>query len=82
MRLVILGGAGMLGHILCARLSRRFPDTYTTICKGIEDYEDESLFGSDPAPSVPVLATHCTKQDFRFAPSPLMLLHQLCSLRT
>ncbi len=46
MRLVILGGTGMLGHTLWEHLSRRFPDTYTTIRKGIEDYGNDSLFGS------------------------------------
>jgi dTDP-4-dehydrorhamnose reductase len=47
MRLFILGGTGMLGHTLWERLSRRFPDTYTTIRKGIEDYGDDCLYGSD-----------------------------------
>lgn len=47
MRLIILGGTGMLGHTLWERLSRRFPDTYTTIRKGIGDYEDDRLFESD-----------------------------------
>ena len=33
--------------IYCVRLSRRFPDTYTTICKGIADYGDDRRYGSD-----------------------------------
>ena len=47
MRLVILGGTGMLGHTLWERLSQRFPDTYTTIRKGIRDYGNGRLFESD-----------------------------------
>jgi len=47
MRLVILGGTGMLGHTLWARLSCRFLDTYTTIRNGKGDYGDDHLFGSD-----------------------------------
>jgi len=47
MRLVILGGTGMLGHTLWERLSLRFPHTYTTIRKGIRDYGDDRLYGSD-----------------------------------
>jgi dTDP-4-dehydrorhamnose reductase len=47
MRLVILGGSGMLGHTLWGRLSQRFPDTYTTIRKGIGDYGYDLLFESD-----------------------------------
>ena len=47
MRLIILGGSGMLGHTLWERLSRRFPDTYTTIRKGINDYGNDRLYGSD-----------------------------------
>lgn len=46
MRLVILGGTGMLGHTLWERLSLRFPDTYATIRKGIGDYGDSRLLGS------------------------------------
>jgi dTDP-4-dehydrorhamnose reductase len=45
-RILILGGTGMLGHTLWERLSRRFPDTYTTIRKDKGDYEDDHLFGS------------------------------------
>lgn len=47
MRLVILGGTGMLGHTLWERLPQRFPDTYTTIRKGIRDYGNGRLFESD-----------------------------------
>ena len=47
MRLIILGGSGMLGHTLWERLSRRFPDTYTTIRKGKGDYGNDRLYGSD-----------------------------------
>lgn len=47
MRLVILGGTGMLGHTLWGRLAQCFPDTYTTIRKGIEDYRDTGLLRSD-----------------------------------
>lgn len=47
MRLVILGGTGMLGHTLWERLSRRFPDTYATIRRGKEDYGGYRLLGSD-----------------------------------
>lgn len=47
MRLVILGGTGMLGHTLWEHLSLPFPDTYTTIRKGREDYGYERLRKSD-----------------------------------
>ena len=47
MRPIILGGSSMLGHTLWQRLPRSFPDTYTTIRKGIGDYGDDRLFESD-----------------------------------
>jgi len=47
MRLIILGGSGMIGHTLWERLSQRFPDTYATIRKGIADYGDYRMFESD-----------------------------------
>lgn len=59
MRLVILGGTGMLGHTLWERLSLRFPDTYTTIRKGIRDYGDDRLLGSDR------VIDHIDVMDFR-----------------
>jgi dTDP-4-dehydrorhamnose reductase len=59
MRLIILGGTGMLGHTLWERLSRRFPDTYTTIRKGMEDYGDNCLHGSDR------VIDHIDVMDFR-----------------
>ena len=59
MRLVILGGTGMLGHTLWERLSLRFPDTYTTIRKGIRDYGDDRLYGSDR------VIDHIDVMDFR-----------------
>lgn len=46
-RILVLGGTGMLGHILWERLSQRFPNAYTTIRRGIKDYGNESLFRSD-----------------------------------
>lgn len=59
MRLVILGGTGMLGHTLWECLSRRFPDTYTTIRKGKGNYGDDHLFGSDR------VIDHINVMDFR-----------------
>jgi len=47
MRLIVLGGTGMLGHTLWKYLSRHFPDTYATIRKGIEDYENDPSFQSE-----------------------------------
>jgi dTDP-4-dehydrorhamnose reductase len=47
MRLVILGGTGMLGHTLWNSLSQSFPDTYTTIRSGVGDYGGDRLFDSD-----------------------------------
>lgn len=44
MRILILGGTGMLGHILWKRLPLHFPDTYTTIHKGKQDYGGDHLF--------------------------------------
>lgn len=46
-RILILGGTGMLGHILWERLSHRFPNVYTTIRRSIEDYENDRLLRSD-----------------------------------
>ena len=43
-RLVILGGTGMLGHSLWERLSMRFSETYVTIRQRIENYEPGCLF--------------------------------------
>jgi dTDP-4-dehydrorhamnose reductase len=47
MRIIILGGTGMLGHTLWERLSPSFPDTYTTIRKGRNDYGKDSLYQSN-----------------------------------
>lgn len=46
-RILILGGTGMLGHILWERLSHRFPNVYTTIRKSREEYGDGHLFRCD-----------------------------------
>lgn len=59
MRLIILGGTGMLGHTLWEHLSRRFPDTYTTIREGIEDYGEDGLYGRDR------VIDHIDATDFR-----------------
>ncbi|MCX5831450.1 MAG: SDR family oxidoreductase [Deltaproteobacteria bacterium] len=68
MRLVILGGTGMLGHTLWECLSRRFPDTYTTIRKGIRDYGDDRLFGSDR------VIEHIDVMDFRLLEGALRVI--------
>lgn len=68
MRLVILGGSGMLGHTLWERLSQRFPDTYTTIHKGIGDYGDDGLFGSDR------VIDHIDVMDFRILEGALRVI--------
>ena len=39
-RILILGGSGMLGHVLWGRLSQRFADIYATLHKGVRDYGD------------------------------------------
>lgn len=46
MRILILGGTGMLGHTLWEGFSGRFPDTYTTIRKNRNRYEAGGLFNS------------------------------------
>jgi dTDP-4-dehydrorhamnose reductase len=46
-RILILGGTGMLGHMLWQHLSGRFPDTYTTIRQSRTRYEKSGLFKSD-----------------------------------
>jgi len=68
MRLVILGGTGMLGHTLRERLSRHFPDICTTIRKGIEDYGDDRLFGSDR------VIDHIDVMDFRMLQGALRVI--------
>lgn len=68
MRLVILGGTGMLGHTLWERLPRRFPDTYTTIRKGISDYGDDRLFESDR------VIDHMDVMDLRMLEGALMVI--------
>lgn len=68
MRLVILGGSGMLGHTLWERLSQRFPDTYTTIRKGIRDYGNDRLFGSDR------VIDHINVMDFRMLEGALRVI--------
>jgi len=47
MRIVILGGSGMLGHVLWKSLPWRFPDTFTTLHKGRKDYGRNRLFQGD-----------------------------------
>jgi dTDP-4-dehydrorhamnose reductase len=44
MRILILGGTGMLGHKLWQRLSPRFPDTYVTVRKKRADYQRFGIF--------------------------------------
>lgn len=47
MRIIILGGTGMLGRALSEHLSSCFPDTYVTIRKGRRDYGKSILLESD-----------------------------------
>lgn len=47
MRILILGGTGMLGHTLWQYFSLRFPDTYTTIRQSRTVYEKYELFTGD-----------------------------------
>ncbi len=47
MRILILGGTGMLGHKLWQHFSARFPDTFTTIRKNRAFYDACTLFKSD-----------------------------------
>ncbi|HVO67124.1 MAG TPA: SDR family oxidoreductase [Syntrophales bacterium] len=47
MRILILGGTGMLGHTLWDHLSPIFPNTYTTIRKGRCDYGKDVRLESD-----------------------------------
>lgn len=47
MRILILGGTGMLGHTLWQYFSSRFPDTYTTIRQSRTVYEKHRLFAGD-----------------------------------
>ena len=46
MRILILGGTGMLGHKLWEYFSGRFPDTYTTIRQSRNSCETGGLFNS------------------------------------
>lgn len=47
MRILILGGTGMLGHTLWQYFSSRFPDTYTTIRQSRTVCEKHELFAGD-----------------------------------
>lgn len=47
MRILILGGTGMLGHTLWQYFSLRFADTYTTIRQSRAAYDKYELFTSD-----------------------------------
>jgi len=47
LRILILGGTGMLGHTLWQYFSSRFPDTYTTIRQSRKAYEKYELFTGD-----------------------------------
>lgn len=47
MRILILGGTGMLGHTLWQYFSLRFSDTYTTIRQSRAAYDKYELFTSD-----------------------------------
>jgi len=72
LRIIILGGGGMLGHRLWQHLSLRFPYTYTTIRQSRIDYEECGLFKSDmvidsvDVCDFPVLTgvMKCVKPDF------------------
>ena len=46
MRILILGGTGMLGHQLYQHLSSRFPDTYATIRQSCSNYKLGKLINS------------------------------------
>jgi dTDP-4-dehydrorhamnose reductase len=59
MRIIILGGTGMLGHTLSEHLSSRFPDTYVTIRKGRREYGKGILLESDK------VIEHIDVMDFR-----------------
>jgi dTDP-4-dehydrorhamnose reductase len=45
-RILILGGTGMLGHQLWKYFSGRFPDTYTTIRQSSNSFVTDELFNS------------------------------------
>jgi len=47
MRIIILGGTGMLGHQLWKYLPSCFPDTFVTIRNGRADYGHDCLYQSD-----------------------------------
>jgi len=67
-RILILGGTGMLGHILWERLSLRFSDIYTTIRKGIRDYGNDGLYGSAR------VIDHMDLMDFRMLEGALRVI--------
>ena len=46
LRILILGGSGMLGHQLWRHFSAKYPETYTTIRKTRADYTHNDLFCS------------------------------------
>ena len=58
-KILVLGGTGMLGHVLWEHLSQRFPDTYTTIRKGKRDYGYDRLYENDQ------VIDHIDAMDFR-----------------
>jgi dTDP-4-dehydrorhamnose reductase len=47
MRIIILGGTGMLGHKLWEQIPRFFPDTYTTIKYGRNEYKNSNAYDSE-----------------------------------
>lgn len=47
MRILILGGSGMLGHQLWRHFSSKFPETYTTIRRTCSDYKNHGLLSSN-----------------------------------
>ena len=46
LRILILGGSGMLGHQLWRHFSSKFPETYTTIRRTCSDYKNHGLLSS------------------------------------
>lgn len=52
MRVMILGGAGMLGHKMWQAMSRHFAETYVTLRKPRGTYDHTSMFADAPADRV------------------------------
>jgi len=47
MRIIILGGTGLLGHTLWEYFSLKYPDTFTTVRLARTTYENHKIYKND-----------------------------------